>query len=383
MILRQDSVGLYLHVPFCERICAFCAFVTRGYREPQAAEFVSDLLTEIRLSGREGRLRGRPVETIYFGGGTPTTLPADQLLAIVESCHENFHLDPAAEIALEANPATAEASSLRALREGGFSRISYGAQSFDDAELKAVGAPHGVEEIRRAVAMAREAGFTNLNLDLIYGLPGQSPARWAANLEAAISLEPEHLSFYGLTIEEGSRLHREREHGRLAMDSDEVLADMYRRGQEALVAAGYVQYEVSNFSRPGYACRHNLGYWTDQEWLGFGPGSHSYLDGDRFSNVPSLEEYHRMVTEGVLPIAEREPGTPDLRLREAMAFGLRMVGGVRLKPLEFRYGVAPLDRFRDPIEHLTHDGWLILEEGVLRPSAAGVIFADSLAAAFL
>jgi oxygen-independent coproporphyrinogen-3 oxidase len=231
--------------------------------------------------------------------------------------------------------------------------------------------------------MAREAGFANLNLDLIYGLPGQSPARWAANLEAAISLEPEHLSFYGLTIEEGSQLYRERARGCLAMDSDEVLADMYRRGQEALGAAGYVQYEVSNFCRPGYACRHNLGYWTDQEWLGFGPGAHSYLGGDRFSNVASLEEYHRMVKEGVLPIAEREPGTPDLRLREAMAFGLRMVGGVRLEPLEFRYGVAPLDRFRDPIEHLTRDGWLILEEGVLRPSAAGIIFADSLAAAFL
>lgn len=383
MTLRQDSVGLYLHVPFCERICAFCAFVTRGYREPQAAAFVSDLLTEIRLSGREGRLRGRPVETIYVGGGTPTTLSADQLLAIVESCHENFHLDPAAEIALEANPATVEAAALRALRGGGFSRISYRAQSFDEAELKAVGAPHTVEEIRRAVGMAREAGFTNLNLDLIYGLPGQSSARWAANLTAAISLEPEHLSFYGLTIEEGSQLYRERARGCLAMDSDEVLADMYRKGQEALVEAGYVQYEVSNFCRPGYACRHNLGYWTDQEWLGFGPGAHSYLDGGRFSNVPSLEEYHRMVTEGVLPIAEREPGTPDLRLREAMAFGLRMVGGVRLEPLEFRYGVAPLDRFRDPIEHLTRHGWLILEDGVLRPSPAGIIFADSLAAAFL
>ncbi len=383
MTLRQDSVGFYLHIPFCERICAFCAFVTRGYREPRAAAFVADLLAEIRLSGREGRLRGRPVETIYFGGGTPTTLSADQLLEILDACRENFHLEPTVEIALEANPATVEAPALRALRQGGVSRISFGAQSFDDAELKAVGAPHAVEEIRRAVGMAREAGFTNLNLDLIYGLPGQSLDRWAANLEAAISLEPEHLSFYGLTIEEGSRLYRERERGRLAMDSDEVLADMYRRGQEALGAAGFVQYEVSNFCRPGYACRHNLRYWTDQEWVGFGPGAHSYLDGDRFSNVASLEEYHRMVTEGVLPIAEREPGTPDLRLREAMAFGLRMVGGVRVEPLESRYGVDPLDRFRDAIERMTRDGWLILEDGVLRPSGAGIMFVDSLAAAFL
>jgi oxygen-independent coproporphyrinogen-3 oxidase len=383
MTLRQDSVGLYLHIPFCERICAFCAFVTRGYREPRAAAFVADLLAEIRLSGREGRLRGRPVETIYFGGGTPTTLSADQLLKILDACRENFSLNPAGEIAIEANPATVEAPALRALRRGGFSRISYGAQSFDDDELKAVGAPHTVEEIRRAVAMARGAGFGNLNLDLIYGLPGQSPARWAANLEAAISLDPEHLSFYGLTIEEGSQLYRERARGCLVADSDEVLADMYRRGQEALGAAGYVQYEVSNFCRPGYACRHNLRYWTDQEWVGFGPGAHSYLDGDRFSNVASLEEYHRMVTEGVLPIAEREPGTPDLRLREAMAFGLRMVGGVRVESLESRYGVDPLDRFRDPIEHLTRDGWLILEDGVLRPSPGGILFADSVAAAFL
>lgn len=383
MIPRFDSVGLYIHVPFCKRLCSYCAFVTRGYRENRAAAFVADLLTEIRLYGEAGRLSGRSVETVYLGGGTPTTLPACQLLEILECCRRAFDLDPTAEITIEANPTTVEVSGLRALRCGGLKRISFGAQSFDDAELKAVGTPHAAAEIGRAVHEAREAGFTNINMDLIYGFPGQSRARWLANLEAAIGLAPDHLSFYGLTIEEGTRLEREVERGRVVLEAVDDQADLYCLGRERLEAAGYVQYEVSNFCRPGYACRHNLGYWTDREWLGLGPGAHSYVNGDRFCNVGSLEEYHRLVTKGVLPVAEWEPGSPDLRLREALAFGLRTVAGVKLEPLARRYGHDPLERFREPIGRLTHQGWLVLEDDVLRPSAEGILFADDLAMAFL
>jgi oxygen-independent coproporphyrinogen-3 oxidase len=383
MILRRDSIGLYLHVPFCKRLCSYCAFVTRGYRESRATAFVADLLTEIRRYGEDGRLTGRPVETVYFGGGTPTTLSAEQLLEILKCCRRTFALDPAAEITVEANPTTVEGSGLPALRRGGVNRISFGAQSFDDAELKAMGTPHTAEEIGRAVRKARKAGFANINMDLIYGLPRQSPARWLANLEAAIGLAPEHLSFYGLTIEEGSRLERDVARGRVTLEAADAQADLYNLGRERLEAAGYVRYEVSNFCRPGYACWHNLGYWTDREWLGLGPGAHSYINGDRFCNVGSLEEYHRLVAEGVLPVAEWEPGSPDLRLREAVAFGLRTVAGVKLEPLARRYGLDPLERFREPIGRLTREGWLVLENDALRPSAEGILLADDLAVAFL
>ena len=383
MTPRGDGVGLYLHVPFCDRRCHFCAFFTRARREDHVAAFVSDLLAEIRLHGRTGTLRGRTVETIYSGGGTPTILSSGQLLSILEACRRNFLVDPAAEVSIEANPASVEEPFLRELRKGGYNRLSLGAQSFDDAELKAANTPHTAEQIERAVQAARRAGFANLNLDLIYGLPGQSLTRWLANLAAAIALAPEHLAFYGLSIEEGTQFHREAERGRLNLPSEDALADMYQEGRSRLRAAGYFQYEVSNFARPSHACRHNQGYWTDREWLGLGPSAHSYLDGARFSTVASLEEYHRLVSAARLPIAEREPGTPDLRLREAMAFGFRMVAGVACAPLRERYGLDPIERFREPIERQTSDRWMILDGEVLRPSDDGLLLADELAAAFL
>jgi putative oxygen-independent coproporphyrinogen III oxidase len=383
MIPRDDGISLYLHVPFCDRRCDFCGFFTRARRDDRVAVFVSDLLAEIHLRGRTDTLRGRTVETIYFGGGTPSTLSPGQLLSILEACQRSFVVDPAGEVSIEANPASVEYSILRALREGGFTRLSLGAQSFDDPELKAANTPHTTQEIVQAVGAARRAGFANLNLDLIYGLPGQSLTRWLANLDAAITLAPEHLAFYGLTIEEGTQLHREVERGQLNLPDEDALADMYREGRDRLRAAGYLQYEVSNFARPGHACRHNLGYWTDREWLGLGPSAHSYLDGARFSAVASLEEYHRLVSSDVPPVAEKEPGTPDLRLREAVAFGLRMVAGVACAPLHERYGLDPIERFREPIERLTRDGWVVLDDKVLRASDDGLMLADELAVAFM
>ncbi len=380
---RQDGIGLYLHVPFCDRRCHFCGFFTRARRDDRVAAFVSDLLAEVQLHGRAETLRGRTVETIYFGGGTPTTLSSGQLLSILEACRRSFVVDPAAEVSIEANPASGEETFLRALRKGGFNRLSLGAQSFDDAELKAANTPHMTQEIVQAVGAARRAGFANLNLDLIYGLPGQPLTRWLANLDAAIALAPKHLAFYGLTIEEGTQLHREVERGRLNLPDEDALADMYQEGRDRLRAAGYLQYEVSNFARPGRACRHNLGYWTDREWLGVGPSAHSYLDGARFSSVASLEEYHRLVSAGVPPVVEKEAGTPLLRLREAVAFGLRTVAGVACAPLRERYCLDPIERFREPIERLTRDRWVVLDGEVLRASDDGLMLADELAVAFL
>jgi oxygen-independent coproporphyrinogen-3 oxidase len=383
MALRRDGIGLYLHIPFCARRCRFCSFVARHYRAEQADAFVSDLIAEITRAGQAGLVRSRLVETVYFGGGTPTTLTAGQLLAVLETCHRNFAVSPSAEITVEANPGTVDRAALRALVAGGFSRISLGAQSFDGAELEAAGTPHGVEEITQAVRAAREAGCANVNLDLIYGLPGQSLARWRANLDAAMALEPDHLSFYGLTLEERTEFQRAMERGRLSLLDEDAMAGLYEVGRDRLKAAGYLQYEVSNFARPGYECRHNLGYWTDREWLGFGPGAHSYLDGDRFSNVESLGEYHRLVEGGLAPIAERETGTPELRAREAVVFGLRTVAGVRLGDLRRRYDLDPLACVRAPLARLSREGWLVLDGQVLRPSARGLAMADELAVALL
>lgn len=383
MNLREDGIGLYLHIPFCERRCRFCAFFTRDYREDRGAEFVADLVREITQAGVAGLARGRRVETVYFGGGTPTTLSAEQLLAVLKAGRANFDLASAAEISIEANPAGVDVPALRALRTGGVGRVSFGAQSFAEAELEAAGTPHRAEDIATAVRSARAAGMASVNLDLIYGFPGQSPARWLANLEAAIALDPDHLSFYGLTIEEGTSFHRDIARGRLTVPDEDAMADLYEMGRARLEAAGYHRYEVSNFARPGHECRHNLGYWTDREWLGLGPSAHSYLDGDRFSNVESLREYHRLVEDGRAPIAERETGTPELRVREAVAFGLRTVEGVRLGALRRRYHLDPVARLKEPIERLIRDGWLVLEGDVLRPGRSSLAMADELALALL
>ena len=383
LALREDAVGLYLHIPFCERQCHFCAFFTRGFREGRAEAFVKDLLAEIRLYGESQGLRDRAIETIYVGGGTPTTLSAEQIGRILMACREAFRVLPEAEITVEANPSGLDEDLLRALCLAGCNRLSLGAQSFESAVLQSIGSPHTPADIENAVRCARHVGFMNLNLDLIYGLPGQSLKQLRANLNSAVALEPDHISLYGLTIEEGTRFARDVEAGILVLTSHNMMAELAEIGRMTLEAAGHRQYEVSNFAQPTAVCRHNLGYWTDREWLGLGPSAHSYLDGERFSNAESLETYHESLLRGEPPVTEREEADGDLRLREALAFGFRLVSGVELTSLERRYGVPPLERFRVPIQHAMNIGWLELDGEVLRPTATGLAFADDLASSFL
>jgi oxygen-independent coproporphyrinogen-3 oxidase len=381
--LRQDPIGLYIHVPFCERRCHFCAFFTRGYRETHASVFVENLLVEIGLYQELSRVRGRSIETIYFGGGTPTTLSGEQLSRIVNTCRTSFAVAPGAEISIEANPASGKEDVWNQLWRAGFTRVSFGVQSFDDGELKAIGSPHTATDIRGAMQAARQAGFANLNLDLIYGLPGQSMDQLKTNLEQAIELGTQHISLYGFTLEAGTYFAEQAKRGRLQLLCDDVMAEMYEAGRDLLQACGYQQYEVSNFARPGHFCRHNLGYWSDREWLGLGPSAHSYLDGDRFCNVESLEEYYGRLSERNAPVMEREFGVADLRLREAIVFGLRSVEGVKLKSLAARYGLAVSDRIRRSVDQLRTGRWVTFDGDHLRPTRIGLAVADELARAFL
>jgi oxygen-independent coproporphyrinogen III oxidase len=381
--LRQDPIGLYIHVPFCERRCHFCAFFTRGYQEAQASVFVENLLAEIRRYQELSLVRGRSVETIYFGGGTPTTLSGAELARIVEACRTSFDVAPAAEIGIEANPASGNDETWSHLYEAGFTRVSFGTQSFDDDELKAIGSPHTAADIRGALQAARRAGFSNLSTDLIYGLPGQSLDRLKTNLEEAIGLRPKHISLYGFTLEEGTYFSVQARQGRLALLCDDIMAEMYEVSRDVLQTNGYEQYEVSNFARPGYACRHNLGYWCDREWLGLGPSAHSYLDGERFCNIESLDGYYGCLSHRNLPVAEREFGAAELRLREAIAFGLRSVAGVKLNVLTMRYGMELSDGIRRSIDQVLTGGWVTFDGENLRPTRAGLAVADELAIAFL
>ncbi len=314
-------LGLYIHIPFCKAKCAYCDFYSLAHGEAQMDAYCAVLKSD--LIGRADAAKGYSVDTVYFGGGTPSYLGDQRLASLLETVFSHYHVAPDAEITFEANPDSArDIDALKTLRGAGFNRISLGAQSFDDAELQEIGRIHTASEIARSVSTARAAGFDNLSLDLIYGLPRQTLARWRENLSAALSLKPEHLSCYGLKVEEGTPLYLRR--GSAQLPDDDAQADFYLETVRLLTQHGYAQYEISNFARPGFASRHNLKYWTLGEYLGFGPGAHSDFGGRRFAVARDLSAYlaGKNILSEDTAISHRE------RQREYFLLGLRTVRGI-------------------------------------------------------
>ena len=321
MMTAERPLGLYIHIPFCKAKCAYCDFYSLAHSEAQMDAYCTALKGD--LVRWADAAKGYSVDTVYFGGGTPSYLGANRLKSLLETVLSHYHVAADAEITFEANPDNArDIDALKTLRSAGFNRISLGAQSFDDAELQEIGRIHTAGEIAQAVGAARAAGFDNLSLDLIYGLPRQTMARWRENLSAAIALVPEHLSCYGLKVEEGTPLYLRRE--RAQLPDDDAQADFYLETVRFLAQHGYAQYEISNFARPGFASRHNLKYWTLGEYLGFGPGAHSDFGGRRFAVARDLSAYlaGKTVLSEDTAISHRE------RQREYFLLGLRTVRGI-------------------------------------------------------
>lgn len=369
------SVGLYIHVPFCKTRCHFCAFYLQIHREDRTLAYLESLSREIRLHAELDSLNGRPLLTVYFGGGTPTTLSSNQLSAVLEQVRHCFELQEQAEVTLEAHPDTVTEEGLRSLVRAGFNRISFGVQSMDDGELVRIGRRTPRHAARIAVEAARSAGFVNINLDLIYGLPGQTMESWRSTLDETIALQSTHLSCYALTLEEGTKLHRDLREGH----SDEPPAALQNVMEDEavrwLASAGFERYEISNYSRPGYACRHNQLYWLGEEYLGLGPSAQSYLNGCRFGNVDDLQAYHRALASGNLPIQGRERLTPAQRRREAIVFGLRLIEGIDLRIVQ-----ETTDRtWEQVLDRLMDQGLLEERLGRVRMTGRGRCFADSIA----
>ena len=316
-------LGLYLHIPFCKAKCIYCDFYSLPHSEEKMDAYTAALQRD--LIRWADQAKDHTVDTIYFGGGTPSYLGAERLCRLLETVFAHYRVDKNDEITTEANPDSArEVLALRQLREAGFNRISLGMQSASDDELRLIGRVHTHKETVEAVRAARAAGFDNVSLDLIYGLPEQTMAHWRENLQAAIALEPEHLSCYGLKIEEGTPLDRKK--NTLRIPDDDEQAEEYLATVELLEKAGYAQYEISNFARPGRESRHNLKYWTMQEYLGFGPGAHSDFGGRRFAYARDLNAYIKggeHLSESACP-AERE--REEERVMLALRTGARPVG---------------------------------------------------------
>ena len=321
----KDKLGIYIHIPFCKSKCDYCDFYSLAGAEGRMDAYQKALLAHMKETAQvAGKI---PVDTVYFGGGTPSYYGEKRLRELLKGVKKLFSVEKDAEITLEANPDSVTAQSLRTLRRAGFNRLSVGIQSACPSELAAIHRPHSVEQGDGAVAAARAAKLNNLSLDLIYGLPGQSEESWKETVEHALKLEPEHLSCYGLKVEEGTPLAKRVAEGEILPD-DDTQAEMYLWTVERLQQAGYEQYEISNFAKPGFESRHNLRYWLTRPYIGFGPGAHSDFGGRRYSWIRDLEGYVKGVLEGgeLLDsqelIPQRERGGEYLMLRLRTALGI-------------------------------------------------------------
>jgi len=366
------ALGLYIHVPFCVRKCRYCDFTSYPYTDEAAGVYFDALLKEIEMYGSalpecEGRLA-----SVFIGGGTPTCLPAEKLVFILKTVRKFFHLPPGCEITVEANPGTVDRESLALLRKGGVNRLSLGAQAFQDGMLTVLGRIHTAAEVIGAVRAAREAGFENLNLDLIYGIPGQTGEGWLASLNQAANLDPEHVSVYGLQLEAGTPLEQAVSRGGLEPCSEDLELFMYQTAIDYLTGRGYEHYEISNFARSGCESVHNLTYWLNQSYLGLGPAAHSYLRGERFANESTIDDYAGSLAQGKLPVASRETETIRNEMAETMFLGLRLLKGVDLEAFRRRFGRRAEDVYRAEIASLREAGLVEIADGYLRLTPKGL-----------
>jgi oxygen-independent coproporphyrinogen-3 oxidase len=371
-----------VHVPFCSSICSYCNFNRGLYDEGLKRQFLHAVLREIRGGVRDGA-RGATPDTLYFGGGTPSLLTAREIQLIVEESRRSFGLAADAEITLEANPETVSAASLEQFRGAGVNRLSFGVQSFRDEELKRLGRLHSAERAAGVVEAARAAGFDNVSIDLMMWLPAQSVGQWLSSVERTIEVAPDHVSLYMLEVYPHLPLRQDIDRHGWVHESDEGAAEMYESAMALLDDAGYQQYEISNVSRPGRESRHNLKYWIDGDWLGFGPGAHSTWHGTRWRNVSPLPEYVERVKAGVPVVAERRALTTDERLGDACFTGLRLSEGIDLEALSRRYATDIWARFQDPLKPFLEAGLLLRQDERLRLTRQGMLLANEVMAVFV
>jgi oxygen-independent coproporphyrinogen III oxidase len=371
-------LGLYVHVPFCAAICNYCNFNRGLFDAELKTQYVDAVRREIRRAGD-----GSPADTIFFGGGTPSLLEPDEIGAILQECGRAFSVSAGAEITLEANPETVTPQRMAGFRAAGINRVSFGVQSFRDEELQRLSRLHSASRAREAFAMARDAGFDNISLDLMMWLPQQSIADWLASVDALIAVGPEHASLYLLEIYPNAPLRDTMARAQWSVAPDDDAAEMYLEAMRRLDEAGYRQYEISNVARPGRESRHNLKYWTDGAWLGFGPGAHSTRDGVRWRNVSATAEYISTVERGGQLDAERRILSRQDALEEALFTRLRLNAGIDLELVNSQYGVDIWSQFGSELQPFVEAGLLIYDGDALRLTRAGMLLAHEVMTVFI
>lgn len=372
----EERFGIYVHIPFCPARCSYCDFpIAIRPDDEQHQAYTAAVILEWE---GENLPPGKPV-SLYFGGGTPSMLAPERIGAIIRAITERCSLDEGAEITLEANPGTVDRSRLKAFRGAGVNRLSIGAQAWQNRHLAAIGRTHRPEDITAAVRDARTAGFDNLSLDAIYGLPGQTLAQWEETLSALLAFEPEHLSLYQLQVEAGTPLFTAVHRGDLQLPDPDRTADMADMAQVRLERAGLERYEISNFARPGYASRHNQLYWSLDPYVAVGMGAHSYRPGRRWWNVGALSLYLHRVQSGVDPMLGEEALDAAAEMREMLWLGLRRTAGVSRKRFGLRFGSDPIRVFGPVFARLEDAGLVTVSPETIRLSPRGRDLANRVA----
>jgi oxygen-independent coproporphyrinogen III oxidase len=362
---------LYVHIPFCPKVCPYCSFYKEASDRNKTQDFLDSILLDLERRLRE--MPGCRLETIFFGGGTPSALSVKQLDFLLSGLHRRLDLSRLREWTLEMNPATVSLEKARMLRDFGVNRISIGVQSWDPEMLSRLGRVHSAQQAERSFHIVREAGFTNLNLDLIFGVPGQSIETWQRTVEKTVSLAPEHISAYCLTFEEDTEFFRRFQSGEMIQDAEQD-ASFYEFTMANLATAGYSQYEISNYAKPGYECLHNLAYWLGRNYLGLGPSAFSTIGERRWQNTPDTSRYIEQLRSSIEPINFKEHVSDQVRKAEGIAFGLRTAIGV---------SASEMTRWTSELDALRQEGYIQEENARIRLTAKGRMVADSIAELFV
>lgn len=369
------GLGIYIHIPFCRKKCYYCDFPSFAGYETLMEPYGTALSMEIEEKSLLLEQLG-PADTVYIGGGTPTALPLGVLARLIGKLRRTVPIKSDAEITIEANPGTVDEEYLHALLECGVNRLSMGVQSFNDTILRAIGRIHTAEQAVRAVEMAKSAGFKNLSLDLMYGLPGQGLEDLKISVETAMELAPQHISIYGLQVEDGTLFARQQEKGELRLPVDDIVEAMYDYMTEYLPDRGYVRYEISNFALPGYESRHNMGYWTDVPYLGMGAAAHSYMGDSRWNNVSSVEKYIKSVETG-LPYRENEELLDrETEMEEFCFLALRMSAGIDKRAFQRKFDCPIGSVYNEAIEKMKARKLLEETEDHIRLTPLGMKFGN-------
>jgi oxygen-independent coproporphyrinogen-3 oxidase len=375
--------GIYIHIPFCRSKCPYCSFVSYPEPGPAAmADYMAALKKHIGLLAAHPWIAASRFATLYIGGGTPTIYGHKVLADLIATCRGSFRFSNAGlpEITVEANPNTVTIEKLQTLQRAGVNRLSIGCQSFSDHLLANIGRSHSGGDVEAAVTLARAVGFDNISLDLMYGLPQQTAADWHRTLETAVGLDPDHFSIYELTIEEDTPFADRLRTGKITLPDEETVLAMEALGREIMSANGYERYEISNFARPGFQCRHNILYWHNDSYLGFGAGAVSFIDGFRVRNVADYHTYIELVRAGKYPFHDGECLSREASFRETMIMGLRMTNGISCRRIEQRYGLTPTAYYGNTLQRLLKERLMERRQDHLRLTDRGLLLANQVLA---